>query len=631
MSLTADEIIRKLSSTVNDEMITMSYEHPPSFLNPFIKISGEKIIFIYKRKEDESTILPTKREINDTAFTEDSDLTGHPLECPFSIDGDNDQSTLLIPLRKNEMDQYLPLTIHEARQILLVNNLTDGLKIPVYILTDGTDYNNTIVLSTENQDELCVRSWITFNKHERVQLCESNLDSMIQRHHNIVQISPHYLKSEVSCVYLIENVIDNPSTILTDNPGHIELHVSWKTPSVDIPLHEASTNVVIHAEIGHESSDLLQLWKQVLLLNDLLQYTKKCKEEVLLQQPYSRHNILFPSISQYTANDGVSNSKRVSEKLQQLLTEPTKFVSDVGFMYKNENYLSNQISQLIANLINEKKTEQEFTDQLWNILIECTSYQEAYSSFELVFKHVKNGSCHPYIKSINMSRLSHALRCCKRDPSSNMELILEPVEMLIEIGIETLKKDYINIFLLTKVATLEQLCVPSLPKFTDINTADWSNACSSWILWFARMHVTLEMALLVESMLDNSTVAITGGILKHYLGEKSTLITLDDLRLLPAQDFEMVVNARDIQKHFRKGRPYNSWSLKLTSETPHRLVKSVFHRTSNEIFPSYLYTIDDKFDLINCTNNNPHTINFAHLMTAVEYCYSFHSISTKLL
>lgn len=52
------------------------------------------------------------------------------------------------------------------------------------------------------------------------------------------------LKSEVSCVYLIENVIDNPSTILTDNPGHIELHVSWKTPSVDIPLHEASTNVV---------------------------------------------------------------------------------------------------------------------------------------------------------------------------------------------------------------------------------------------------------------------------------------------------------------------------------------------------------------------------------------------------
>lgn len=71
----------------------------------------------------------------------------------------------------------------------------------------------------------------------------------------------------------------------------------------------------------------------------------------------------------FKANDGVSNSKRVSEKLQQLLTEPTKFVSDVGFMYKNENYLSNQISQLIANLINEKKTEQEFTDQLWNILI----------------------------------------------------------------------------------------------------------------------------------------------------------------------------------------------------------------------------------------------------------------------
>lgn len=59
-----------------------------------------------------------------------------------------------------------------------------------------------------------------------------------------------------------------------------------------------------------------------------------------------------------------------------------------------------------------------------------------------------------------------------------MELILEPVEMLIEIGIETLKKDYINIFLLTKVATLEQLCVPSLPKYVTITTMQCSSFAS---------------------------------------------------------------------------------------------------------------------------------------------------------
>lgn len=67
------------------------------------------------------------------------------------------------------------------------------------------------------------------------------------------------------------------------------------------------------------------------------------------------------------------------------------------------------------------------------------------------------------MKSSNVSRLAHAFRCCRNDPN-RFDMILEPLELLIEIGIEKLKKEYISVYLLAKIATFEQLCVPSLPK-----------------------------------------------------------------------------------------------------------------------------------------------------------------------
>lgn len=67
------------------------------------------------------------------------------------------------------------------------------------------------------------------------------------------------------------------------------------------------------------------------------------------------------------------------------------------------------------------------------------------------------------MKSTNISQLAHALRHCKNN-ASHFEMMLDPLKLLIEIGIEKLKKEYISIFLLAKIATSEQLCIPQLPK-----------------------------------------------------------------------------------------------------------------------------------------------------------------------
>lgn len=52
-------------------------------------------------------------------------------------------------------------------------------------------------------------------------------------------------------------------------------------------------------------------------------------------------------------------------------------------------------------------------------------------------------------------------------------MMLDPLKLLIEIGIEKLKKEYISIFLLAKIATSEQLCIPLLPKWALFYTYDY--------------------------------------------------------------------------------------------------------------------------------------------------------------
>lgn len=63
----------------------------------------------------------------------------------------------------------------------------------------------------------------------------------------------------------------------------------------------------------------------------------------------------------------------------------------------------------------------------------------------------------------NKTRLAQALHNANTD--INTELMFEPLELLLEIGLEKLKHDYLYIFNLSQLANKELLAIPDFPRF----------------------------------------------------------------------------------------------------------------------------------------------------------------------
>ncbi|KAK7604254.1 hypothetical protein V9T40_004527 [Parthenolecanium corni] len=539
----------------------------------------------------------TSGVINNTKSSSDSDsdeleLTGNPLECPFSSDDDEPSGICFV--KHKEEDKHNPLNLNKARQILSFANLNMKSSVPLCILTNGEDKDKIILLSTIKNDGWCTRSWINLRDSIAEGKQVTNVKYMISKHHNLAHINPMHTSSEVCCKYIIESGSDNHATVLQESTGYLELNLSWRTPSFNVPLNEATARITINGHVGHETSEIATLWSHLTLLYDYVEIIKRWESERSTQGFYSRQCITFPNIHHFEMID--TDSKSVSDRLMQLLREPNK--SATTFMRESENE-TKSLEETIRNITIGKK-EHEFSDQLWTLLIECNSYEQVSVSFDTIFQQVRNGICKPYMKSTNISQLAHALRHCKNN-ASHFEMMLDPLKLLIEIGIEKLKKEYISIFLLAKIATSEQLCIPLLPKFPDINSANWLDSCSEWIIWFLRVHIALQLMLLTESSVKfkSCIMPLTTLTLNYFLSQHSPIQKVVDPRTINSQSLTAPVNTRDINDLLTRKSPFNSWTLSLYSEVDHRRVKSIFHRDLDEIFPSSVGLIGTYFQDLN--------------------------------
>lgn len=613
-----EKIISEIKDIIKDDLVVVCHTRPPKYLSHFV--AEDDVLFIYKQKEQLSTsdMLPSTKNKFDSD-SEDSDFTGQPLECPFS--SDDDEPTMTNLMKYKEENKQNPLDLSNAKIIISMINLKLSLALPLFVLTNGGDNDNTIIVGSFKCDGWQTRSWITLHDFAVEKIKVANVDEMVKKHHKLSLINPKFTTSEVSCQYLIESVGNSDATFLQESCGSVEFNLSWETPSFTVPLDRTAVKITINTSIGHENSEISIFWLHLTLLHDYLEIIKKWKVERNSSQGlYSRHSIDFPNINKLSLQFENSSSKSLQERLNELLQMPNEMTGMALTSRITENE-KRTLEDTVRKFTNVKKAE-EFTDRLWNLLIECTSYEELCSSFDKVFQAVKNASCKPFIKSTNTTRLATALRCCSQDPT-RFTLTVEPLELLVEAGIEKLKKDYIGIFFLAKVTTSEQLRIPQVPKFPEIPIVDWVDICSQWITWLIRIHVSLQLMLFTESLvkLKGCVISLTSLTLKYYLSPQSPIETVVDPRSITSQSFTTSVNTVDISDLLNRKTPFNSWTLKLHSEISNRRVTSIFHRDINEIFPSSVCLVDEMEN----SGNNTYMMN-----TFPYHCYNFHSVSDLL-
>lgn len=106
-----------------------------------------------------------------------------------------------------------------------------------------------------------------------------------------------------------------------------------------------------------------------------------------------------------------------------------------------------------------ERSDLDFAEQLWCIMRKSvSSYQDVVDCFTMVVRSLKLGEIQPWIHRGSSSLLSKMVKQSYDGTVENIALKgLTPIQMFLEIGLDKLRKDYVNYFIGQELTTLNYL------------------------------------------------------------------------------------------------------------------------------------------------------------------------------
>ncbi|CAH0392353.1 unnamed protein product [Bemisia tabaci] len=593
----------------DNQLIIQHLPQPPAFIAMFMDIPDKDVYFIHKKPIKEETFNAVDSVFENTCHSPNTSVSyiGQPLECPFSPSHNITVASVgdLTEILKKEMIEPTNLSI--ARKCGCVFTLKSDRKVPLWMFCDAADKEKTFLLSISYKDGWCSRSWAHLNSWN---FSDGDIDELITKHSKLFNLSKSKSVLRVTSTYSPDEDTVNPAL----------LKITWTTPSIDIPFSVAKTNFLINFKVGFNGSIIKPIWDQLQLLQKFLDVILM-KQEVDPENPGSNKSLFIEF------NDSDVSPHTIEESLTALLKAANHAVP---YLSKNrleaEKKEKNSFIRVVEDTVSNQKQAIDFTDEIWNILKDCSTYRELQKYMEMIFHQIRKGTLKPVIQRSNGTRLAHKIRCLMADSAYDFEITVNPLEYLIELGIEKLKNDFLSIFS-TLITHHGKLCVPSLPSFKDFKSSDisWTEVCSGWLVWLGRMCTSLEVFILTELKLnlksqgmDPKCMAILNQILERFLASKSEICSLPWLLNNMNHHCEVVVDTsavKDVVRH----KQFQEWRLTLTNEEDNEKYSSSFLCCKPSMFPGSIIEPDIGNLTLDCTT----------VMTQTSYiCSSLHSASS---
>jgi len=120
---------------------------------------------------------------------------------------------------------------------------------------------------------------------------------------------------------------------------------------------------------------------------------------------------------------------------------------------------ADQLSEDLETLTIKEREDFDLTDKIWNVLKKVDSFAQLCDSWKYLFQMIKGDDIKPYISARNTTRVASVFRSVVRGEVVS-ETILNgsaPLELLYEIGIEKLQRDYSYPILFNLLATRDDL------------------------------------------------------------------------------------------------------------------------------------------------------------------------------
>ncbi|NXM76075.1 ZWILC protein, partial [Serilophus lunatus] len=305
---------------------------------------------------------------------------------------------------------------------------------PLWIRCDGSDPGHTCWVGAEpltaGKEITGIKIYvISCDGPTADKTCFASLEGLKmehkRRHHSSVVATKGFVQYELIQVAAIEDTI-------VDSGSKMYVDITWNNVDKILespPLISAAT-LNIALESGNPRSPVFQLYQELQLLLALAEGLKtgmtEWPEPAESESAVELVQEFLTDLKKKLDGDCVSGNNKKTEKIQ----------SDTAAV---DSYIKSIFSE---------RGDLDFAEQLWCKMRNVSSYQELIDCFTLVIKSLEHGEIQPWIHRGSSSFLHELIQ---QSYHGKMEVVsltgITPIQMLFEIGLDKMKKDYVSFFI----------------------------------------------------------------------------------------------------------------------------------------------------------------------------------------
>ncbi|KFP93007.1 Protein zwilch, partial [Haliaeetus albicilla] len=324
-------------------------------------------------------------------------------------------------------------------------NISDLVVLPpLWIRCDGSDPEHTCWLGAEplkagNKITGINFYMVTCDGPTADKTYFANLEELKMahkmKHHSSIVVTKGFAQYELIRAAVIEDTI-------VESESNIYVDITWNTVDkiLETPPLVSAATLNITLESGDPRSPVYQLYRELQFLLALAEGLKTSVTE-------------WPEPLE---------SESAVELVQEFLTDLKKKLD--GYCIsgsKNETEKikcdTAAVDSSIKSIFSERG-DLDFAEQLWCKMRSVSSYQELIECFTLVIKSLEHGEIQPWIHQGSSSLLSKLIQQSYHGKIEVVSLSgIIPIQMLLEIGLDKMKKDYVSFFIGQELATLTYL------------------------------------------------------------------------------------------------------------------------------------------------------------------------------
>ncbi|NP_001125787.1 protein zwilch homolog [Pongo abelii] len=399
--------------------------------NPLKNILNENdIVFIVEKvpleKEETSHIEELQSE--ETAISD------------FST-GEN-VGPLALPVGKARQLIGLYTMAHNPNMTHLKINLPVTALPPLWVRCDSSDPEGTCwlgaeLITTNNSITGIVLYVVSCKADKNYSVNLENLKNLHKKRHHLSTVtSKGFAQYELFKSSALDDTITASQTA-------IALDISWSPADeiLQIPPLSSTATLNIKVESGEPRGPLNHLYRELKFLLVLADGLRTGVTEWLEPlEAKSAVELVQEFLNDLNKLDGFGDSTKKDTEVETLKHDTAAVDRSVKRLFK-------------------VRSDLDFAEQLWcKMSSSVISYQDLVKCFTLIIQSLQRGDIQPWLHSGSNSLLSKLIHQSYHGTMDTVSLSgTIPVQMLLEIGLDKLKKDYISFFIGQELASLNHL------------------------------------------------------------------------------------------------------------------------------------------------------------------------------